>query len=129
LRNVIGLLRIGQQVELQLIRDSRPLTISALIGQSQQQNVDGGRLSPYLRGAQLKNLQQESRRGKQGVVISKLQTNSRAAHNGLREGDVIVSANRQAVHNLKQLKSAVSRSKSLLLNLHRGNQALFLLIQ
>jgi len=129
LRNVIGLLRIGQQVELKLIRDSHPLTISALIGQSQQQNVDGGRLSSYLRGAQLKNLQQESRRGKQGVVVTKLQTNSRAAHNGLREGDVIVSANRQPVHNLKQLKSAIFRSKSLLLNLHRGNQALFLLIQ
>ena len=55
---------------------------------------------------------------------------SPAAAAGLRKGDVIVSANRQPVTNLEELQKAAQGSgRGLLLNIRRGNGALFILMQ
>ncbi|MDQ7016150.1 MAG: DegQ family serine endoprotease [Gammaproteobacteria bacterium] len=130
LRNAIGLLRVGQKVTLEIVRNGQKRSLSATIAQNEQRTMEGGRISPYLQGAQLSNKgEKQGERTQAGVLISKLKENSPAAQNGLRVGDLIVSANRQNVHTISALKKAVSRAKNLLINLHRGKQALFLLIQ
>jgi len=49
---------------------------------------------------------------------------------GLRAGDVIVSINRQALTSVADVPAAVRRSANgLLLNIRRGNAALYIVVQ
>ena len=64
-----------------------------------------------------------------GIVITKISTGSPAWNAGLREGDIITTANRKPVNTLKALKKAAANDRQLLLNIRRGNNALFLLLQ
>jgi serine protease Do/serine protease DegQ len=48
---------------------------------------------------------------------------------GLRAGDVIVSANRYRVRNLDELKQAVNPNGALLINIQRGDEGLFVVLQ
>ena len=49
---------------------------------------------------------------------------------GLRKGDVLISINRLVVKSRAQMEAALKRSlqNGLLLNVHRGNNALFVLL-
>jgi serine protease Do/serine protease DegQ len=49
---------------------------------------------------------------------------------GLLQGDIITSVNRKEVNNLQELTEILQNNgKTLLLNIRRGNGALFLYIQ
>ncbi len=62
--------------------------------------------------------------------MGKLEPGSPAQRTGLRKGDIIRSVNRKQVTNLKQLRAAAKLNKqSMLMNIQRGNAAMFLLIQ
>ncbi|KPK38800.1 MAG: hypothetical protein AMJ69_07415, partial [Gammaproteobacteria bacterium SG8_47] len=65
----------------------------------------------------------------EGIVVISLEPGSAALAAGLRQGDVIVSANRIPTPDLQALDKALRGSKSLLLNIQRGSAALFLYIQ
>ena len=62
-------------------------------------------------------------------MFSKINANSYAARVGLQAGDVIVSANRYRVHNLDELKQAVNPNGALLINIQRGEEGLFVVLQ
>jgi S1-C subfamily serine protease len=65
-----------------------------------------------------------------GVVVLKLEPDSRAWHSGLREQDFILSINRVRIQSLKDVENVVARSSSgLLLKIRRGDSALFLAIR
>lgn len=130
-RNMIGLMRVGSRVELKIVRDGKPRLIHAVIGEPQRAQQKGERIHPYLAGSVLGNIGENSPLyGRvQGVVVVEVAPGSRAWRAGLRRGDVILSANRHPVSNLKQLRRAVGKRESLLLNIQRGNGALFLLLR
>ena len=49
---------------------------------------------------------------------------------GLREGDLIISVNKQPVYSLKDVEQAVDENDAmLLLNVVRGNTGLFIVIR
>jgi serine protease Do/serine protease DegQ len=48
---------------------------------------------------------------------------------GLRPGDVIVSVNRFRIHNLEELKRVIDPNGSLLINIQRGQEGFFLVLQ
>ena len=130
-RNRIGLVRVGSRVELKILRDGRERIIRATIGEEQRAEMKGEELHPYLEGALLGDIGENSplyERVK-GVVVVDVAPGSRAWQAGLRKGDVIMSANRRPVDNLKQLRKAIKRQDTLLLNIQRGNSALFLLLR
>ncbi len=130
-RNTIGLIRVGSRVELKILRDGKERIIRATIGEERHAEIRGDELHPYLAGAILGNIGENSplyERVK-GVVVVDISPGSRAWRAGLRKGDVITSANRRPVANLKQLRKAVKNKDSLLLNIQRGNMALFLLLR
>ncbi len=130
-RNTIGLIRVGSRVELKILRDGKERIIRATIGEERHAEIKGDELHPYLAGAILGNIGENSplyERVK-GVVVVDISPGSRAWQAGLRKGDVITSANRRPVANLKQLRKAVKNKDSLLLNIQRGNVALFLLLR
>ena len=92
--------------------------------------IKGEALHPRLTGAVLANVSQETVEGRvEGVVIANVEPGSPAMQAGLRKGDLIAQANRQAVTDLESLQAAVAGSESLLLNLQRGGGALFLLLR
>ena len=129
-RNRIGLLRIGQRVEMQIVRDGKSRTLTAMVEEPELTAIDGDKLHPRLAGAVLANLAEETVRGKvQGVVVAGVSPGSAAMAAGLRKGDVIVQANRKGVGDLESLRAAVKDSEALLLNVQRRDGALFLLLQ
>jgi S1-C subfamily serine protease len=65
-----------------------------------------------------------------GVIVSALEPGSRAAYSGLREGDIVVAANRQPVTDLDSFEQALKRSsEGILLRVNRGGGSLFIAIR
>jgi len=140
LKNVIGLLRVGRKVALEIVRNGGQLKVSAIITAQEQQRVDGDRISKIFSGAVLGIVKQDGSQSNigsnqasgqnSGLQIVKLLRNSTAWNAGLRKGDVIVAVNRKLVNNFEDLKRALKQSnRGVLLNIRRDDTGLFLLIQ
>ncbi len=132
LRNRIGLLRVGSRVTLEIIRDGRRKTVRTVIEEPRRERVDAGRISERLAGAVLGPLTPaHPLAGRiEGLEVLEVERGSRAWRAGLRRGDVIVSVNRMRVQNLEDLRRAVRHSRDgLLLNIRRGEGALFIVIR
>ncbi len=130
-RNSIGLLRIDEKVNLEVVRNGGTQTIEAVIREPEATAVDGSALHPHLAGAHIGNIPEGSRFADKvkGVLVMEVDRTQAAWQAGLRPGDVITQANRAPVTNLADLEKAVKGSGALLLNIQRGNGALFLLIR
>jgi Do/DeqQ family serine protease len=125
LRNEVGLRRIGDNVRLKLLRDGREKTIKVTIGEAQSTLASNSSDHPFLAGATLKADSQG-----EGVEVVSIERQSMAARSGLREGDVILSANRQRIVSLEDLNKAIDKSdKRIVLRVKRGNAALYLVLQ
>ena len=132
LRNRIGLLRVGSRVTLDVIRDGRRKTVRAVIEEPRRERVDAGRITKLLAGAELGPVTPDHPlAGRvEGLEVLDVERGSRAWRAGLRRGDVIVSVNRMRVKTLADLKRAVqARRDGLLLNIRRGEGALFIVIR
>lgn len=130
-RNVIGLLRIGQKVEMQVMRDGKPRTLRAVVEQPRAVTVNGDKLYPRLAGAVIGDIIEGMPfYGKiEGVVVLEAEPGSPAWRSGLRKGDIIVEANRQDVADLAALQKVIRPNAPLLLNVQRREGALFILLQ
>lgn len=128
LRNEIGLRRIGDDIEVTVLRDGKEKSIDVEIGGHADQPVKSAKaaeIHKFLEGASLRD-----NKGDRGVVVDALEFGSPASRSGLREGDIIIGANRRDVRNIDELKAAAGKSSShLLLRIQRGNAALYLVIQ
>ena len=126
LRNRIGLLRIGSNTRITLIREGRELTVDARIGiASASADVEGEELRAQLAGARFA----DNPRGS-GVRVTDVQRGSPAARYGLRPDDLIYAVNRREVSNLADFRREVSESgRVLALSIQRGNMSLFIVIQ
>ncbi|MCW8828214.1 MAG: DegQ family serine endoprotease [Gammaproteobacteria bacterium] len=129
-RNRIGLLRIGEKVQMQILRDGKPRTLRAVVEEPELVSIEGEQLHPRLAGAVLANVAEETVKGRvEGVAVADVAPGSPAMQAGLRKGDLIAQANRQSVTDLNSLKAAISGSDTLLLNIQRRGGALFLLLR
>lgn len=131
LRNILGLLSVGDSVDLLILRNNKQQHVHIKIGQRKVASIDGARAHRQLGGAIFANLATNDSRQhlKEGVKVVDIQPNSPAWNNGLRKGDVIARANRTAIHNIIEFIKLTKGRKSLLLNVHRDNGAFFLIIR
>ena len=131
LRNAIGVLRVGEKVTLTILRDGKRQTLHAEVEQPKSAQTTGKHINPQLEGAQFSDITQGNPLyGQiQGVLVADVEAGSPAWRAGLRKGDVIVSANRQPIKSLSDLEKIVKGSHTLLLNIQRGDMALFLYLQ
>jgi serine protease Do/serine protease DegQ len=126
LRNVIGLSRAGEKVVLEYLRDGDLLVQEVVIRAVEAEISFTDPVSKHLEGATLG----ESNEDEMGVVVLEVEPGSGAWRSGLREQDVILSINRVRIQSLEDVENAVARNASgLLLNIRRGNSALYLVIR
>lgn len=125
IRNIVGLLQIGEEVEIELVRGTETKKVVAEIGKPQQVLLQGGKLHRVLEGTLLSATTKEQ---VEGVLFANIEQNSYAWRSGLRAGDVIISANRYRVRNMDQLKQVVDPRRALLINIQRGSEAFFLVL-
>src|SRR6266436_1621297 len=118
LRNTIGMLRVGDKVELGLLRDGKARKVNALISErSELETANAVDISKGLEGAELADAPDG------GVVVKAVQEGSPAAQNGLRANDLIVGVGRTLVANTKAFKEAAKSANVLVLNVRRGSVA------
>jgi len=132
LRNMVGLMQVGETATFEVVRDGKPRTVKIMIAQPVQSKLDGKQLNPRLQGAIFGGIDESNPDYGQieGVLILEVQPGSPAWQAGLRKDDVVMSVNRQPVTNLDELKRVIKAVRGgLLLNLRRGDGALFILIQ
>src|SRR5271165_6910908 len=125
LRNAIGLLHVGDKVEVGLLRDGKPRKVSALIAErGDQESASAADINKGLDGAEFA----ESADGS-GVLVKAVQEGSAAAQSGIRANDVIVGVGRTPVTNLKSFREAAKGATVLVLKVHRGTDTLLIPIR
>ena len=116
LRNTIGMLRIGDKVEIGLLRDGKALKVTALIAErSDLETANAVDINKGLEGAELHDAPDNG-----GVLVKTIQDGSPAAQNGLRANDLIVGVGRTPIADTKGLKEAAKNANVLVLNVRRG---------
>ena len=130
-RNTIGLLRVGTEIEMDIVRNGKSMRLKALITERQTQTISSDQVSKQLAGAELTLTEIDNQNGSADkvIVVSGLEPGSPAAQAGLRNEDIIHSINKQPVADFDQLKQAMKDPRGLLLNIQRGQRGLFLLIR
>ncbi len=87
LRNAIGMLRVGDQVEIGLLRDGKPLKVSAPVAErSETETANAVDIHRGLEGADLADAPDGG-----GVLVRAVQEGSPASQAGLRANDLIVA--------------------------------------
>jgi S1-C subfamily serine protease len=124
LRRTIGMLRVGDKVEVSLLRDGKPLTVTALIAErSDTESGSAAVIHKTLEGAELADAPGG------GVSVKSVQEGSPAAQAGLHANDLIVGVGRTPIANLKAFRDAAKDATLLLLNVRRGSQVLLIPIR
>jgi len=126
LRNRIGLLRPGEQVDIKYLRDNKIHSAQTELGQAQSQMVLGEEIHSGLAGSVFAAA---TTSGENGIEINEVQEGSPAAQRGLRTGDLITHVNRLRVQDLQDLREVASRYDILFLNVRRGDRALMFQIR
>ncbi|MDD5265690.1 MAG: DegQ family serine endoprotease [Methylococcales bacterium] len=126
INNIVGLLQVGDKVNIEFFRGNEKKEVDAVIGKPEQAQMAGEKLHPLLKGTVLGVTQKDQ---VEGVVLGKIHTSSYAWRLGLRPGDVIVSANRYRVRNLEELKQVVDPEDALLINIQRGQEGFFVVLR
>jgi serine protease Do/serine protease DegQ len=127
MRNIVGLLRVGEEMSITVIREGQQLTMKAVIRDAKDVSMKGTRINQRLAGA---TIEEKEKNGKTYLAVTEVQEGSAAWNAHLREGDIILSVNRRPVSTLAELQQAIGdKDKQILLNIQRGRTALFVLIQ
>jgi serine protease Do len=130
-KTTISLLRVGSTAKIMIYRDNKPLTLNAIVTDVKEHEQKQQSINPFLYGLALRAIEQESPPhghivGVQVVGASETSPGWRA---GLRPGDVIISANKVPVTDVKSLQAiAQQKQHELLVQVLRGPGALFILI-
>ena len=128
LRNVIGLSRIGERVSLVFLRDGRQRKVRAVVAEPERRRIKGEKIDPRLQGSVLESDEALSRGP--GILILHVKARSMAWQTGLRTGDRILTVNRHPVAEFAELKKAMRKDRErMLINIQRGNEGFFILVQ
>jgi serine protease Do/serine protease DegQ len=118
LRNAIGMLRVGDKVEIGFLRDGKPQKVTALIAErSEAETASAVEINAGLEGADLVDAPSGG-----GVLVRSVQEGSPAAQAGIKANDLIVGVGRTPVANTKTFREAAKGAIVLVLNVRRGTQ-------
>jgi len=129
LRNVIGLLRVGDKVDIGLVREGNPKHVTAVIAAiatppaavATPTHAEAAAVPHGLDGAGMADAPEHG-----GVLVQSVDPASPAALQGLRANDIIVRVNRDRVTNLEQLRAHTQSTASLVIEVRRGKASLLI---
>lgn len=119
-RNIIGLARIGDEVEVEVIHKGATVVREAKVAAPKIINSEGAAVHPKLAGTILRDVTGAG--GESGVLIEKMSTGSYAYQSGLQPGDIILAANRRPAGSIAELRRAVKGAREVMLNVQREDQ-------
>jgi Do/DeqQ family serine protease len=119
-RNSIGMLRIGEKVDISLLRDGQARKVTAVIGERDATGAGASEIHAAFEGATFGNAPNNG-----GVIVQSIEEGSPAAESGLRPNDVILAVGRVRVPNVEQLRAALKNvPSSFAITIKRGNSTL-----
>jgi serine protease Do len=136
LMNRVALLLPGSKVELTLMREGKEKKFTVTVGKREEEKLastgSGGEGAVTSLGVAVQDVNDAARkqyrlgkRVKEGAVVTQVDPEGPAAEAGIREGDVIVEADRRKIASAADLDAAVSSEgkdgKILLLVNRRGD--------
>jgi Do/DeqQ family serine protease len=120
--NKTAVIFVGDEVEVEVIRDGRARRLTIEIGDNSWEKMNGERVDRRLAGTFLQNFRGEDSASAAGVLVTNVEADSRPWGYGLRPGDLIVEANRREVRNLAELRDSARGGNQLLLRVYRAGQ-------
>jgi serine protease Do len=146
LRNAVAQTPVGKKVTIKIIRDKKPKTIELTIAEQPKSmsqsgdegESDGAAPSGVLSGIDVRELNDELasryglKSGERGVIVVRVRPGSVAEELGVREGDIILEVNRQAVTSVKSYEKIVSKlpkDQAVLLLLKRQGRTIYLTLR
>ncbi len=146
LRNAVAQTPVGKKVVVKLIRDKKPKTIDLTIveqpkSMSQNGDEDGGDAATptgILSSLDVRDLTEELagryglKSSERGVVIVRVKPGSTAEELGVREGDIVLEVNRQAVTSVKtfeRIAGKLPKDQAVLLLLKRQGRTIYLTLR
>ncbi len=125
LRAAIGMAKIGDELELGLVRDGKTLKIPARIMDRRDVGTSGdGGIYRKLQGAAFADLPNDS-----GVLVKSVLAGSAAAQAGLRNNDVIIAVGRTPTPNTKVFNDSLRGATMLVLKVRRGGETFLIPIR
>jgi S1-C subfamily serine protease len=122
-RNYIGLLQVGATLNVEFLRNGKKMKIHLVTADPDIFQQQAELSDPFLYGIDLQGVSQIKAAPVgylQGVTVLRIQLDSPGWRAGLREGDIILSANRQPITTVDSLvKASKLNSKQMLLNVFR----------
>ncbi|MDH4104638.1 MAG: DegQ family serine endoprotease [Gammaproteobacteria bacterium] len=123
LRNSIGLLSIGEKVDLSLLREGKPRRVTATISERDTAaEAKAAGTHSGLEGADIAD-------GPNGVVIRSVAEGSPAAQRGLRANDVILAVGRTRVASVADFQRLTQGQAAFVLQIRRGSAMLVIPIR
>jgi len=132
LRNRVGLVRVGEQVTVTVVRGGARKNLKVRVASLQRPIYPGSESAPQLSGAVFQSMGPEHPLHGQidGVVVADVERGSRAWHNNIRPGDVIVAINRERVRSVEELSRALRRTgRTIAVDIIRDKTQLLIVIQ
>lgn len=134
LRNTIALIRAGSEVEIELLREQRRMTVEAELGSASTPAAPARNAGAdsVLEGAALSSIPEtHSAYGEiTGVMVASVEQNSRAWNSGLRAGDIITAVNRRGVDSPAALEELLAGTGgTVALSVNRDDQNYFLIMR
>jgi len=127
LRNQIGLIPVGEEVEFRFLRDGELRSVKARLEPVQTTEAIGGESISELSGATVADAERNGRR--EAVAVVEVVRDSPAWARGLRPGDLIVAVNRQKVRTVRELTAAFQVQGHLVLTVVRGDYVFTVLLR
>ncbi|MEO8631443.1 MAG: Do family serine endopeptidase [Betaproteobacteria bacterium] len=127
LRNQIGLVPVGEQVEFKVTREGREQILRGSIERNQVDEAGGAASLPELAGSKLGNAR---RNGKsEAVAVIEVARDSPAWALGMRPGDVIVAVNRKRAKSTREFLAELEATGPIVLTMLRGEQTFALRVR
>jgi len=132
LRNRMGLIPIGEEVELRVQRGKQPLSLRLRIAELFTMTEIPGEAVPQLAGVRVSNIEKGMplHGMVEGAIITRIEPRSPGAKTGLRAGDVLYGVNRNRVRSVTELLAALrAAQRPLQIYLLRGDSRLTLTLR
>jgi serine protease Do/serine protease DegQ len=124
LRARLGVVPVGDTVELQVQRGDEKRTLKAQVG-AIETAASGGEAVEQLAGAVFREVSKGGLPGKnRAVLVTGVKPESPAYRHGLRPGDLIIGVNARRVSSVKELTTALKTRGGVQLNVLRGDNML-----